>query len=53
MGVVEAAVYRMVVGEGGEGVCQMEVEEAEALRAEEVGARDSSGKMRQAWYREE
>jgi hypothetical protein len=31
----------------------MEVEEAEALRAEEVGARDSSGKMRQAWYREE
>jgi len=48
MGVAVAVVYRMVVGEGGEGVCQMEVEEAGALRAEEVGARDSSGKMRQA-----
>ena len=51
--VAEAVAYRMVVGVGGEGVCQMEVEEAEALRAEEVGARDSSGKMRQAWEREE
>jgi hypothetical protein len=53
MGVVEAVVYRMEGEEGGEEECRMEEEEAGVLRAEEVGARDSSGKMRQVWDREE